>query len=510
MGLEKVNVLLVDDRPDGLITLEAVLTNPDYNLFKAESGAEALALILDHEFAVIILDVQMPGMDGFETASYIKRREKSRNIPIIFVTAINKDPFLVHKGYEAGAVDYLFKPFDPRVLKSKVSVFVELYRANRAILEQSLLLQQAEESKRIIFESASDIIATTDMNGRITSLSPSFEVLTGWTPTSWLDRTLEDLMSDDDKVEFRKSVYSALGGASMLTESHLVSKIGQSLKMETALKPLLQRGQPLGVIAVMRDTTQRYLAEEERRHREELERSNRDLELFASICSHDLQEPLRVIRTFATFLKSRNADVPATAQGLESIIQGTNRMNVLIRDILNYSKVGGTEVVSTMVDSERALDRAVANLDLAFKESGARVERGSLPTLFSNDLHMVQLFQNLISNAIKFRSKSIPVVHVGARSSKDGWVFEISDNGIGFEMDHAAKIFDVFRRLHRNDEYPGTGVGLGICKKIIERQGGKIWAESTPGKGSSFFFCIPDRSTSRGSGLPSHSNGPSN
>ncbi len=492
MGLEKVKILLVDDRPDGLITLEAVLSSPDYWLFKAESGAVALSLILEHEFAVIILDVQMPGMDGFETASYIKRRDKSRNIPIIFVTAINKDPFLVQKGYEAGAVDYLFKPFDPRVLRSKVNVFVDLYRANQALVEQAELLQQAEESKRVIFESASDIIATTDMSGRITSLSPSFEALTGWTADSWVNGTLEELMSAEDKPNFLESVLAALGGASRLCESRLMTRSGQTLNMETSIKPLQQHGLPLGVIAVMRDTTQRYLAQEERRHREELERSNRDLEMFASICSHDLQEPLRVIRTFATFLKGRSQQ-SETVQGLESIIQGTNRMNLLIRDILNYSKVGGTELVTTQVNVEKALDRAVANLDAAFKECGARVEHGQLPTVLANELNLVQLFQNLISNALKFKSDDSPLVRIGARANTDSWVFEIADNGIGFEMDNAARIFDVFRRLHRNDEYPGTGVGLGICKKIVERHGGRIWAESEPGKGSRFYFSIPNR-----------------
>ena len=488
-----VKVLLVDDRPDGLITLEAVLGSPEYELYKASSGAEALTMVLEHDFAVIILDVQMPGMDGFETAHFIKRRERSKNIPIIFVTAINKDPFLVHKGYEAGAVDYLFKPFDPRVLRSKVQVFTELYRARRALEEQTTLLARSEESKRIIIENARDIVVTTSMTGLITSLSPSFETMTDWKISEWIDRPLESLMHPADIETFRACFVDIAQGKPVLCESRLAMKSGKYLPVETSAKPLMHEANVTGVIGIVRDVSIRIETERQAKRREELERSNRDLELFASVCSHDLQEPLRVIRTFASFLRAKpeTGEDTGNRQALDSIIDGTSRMSSLIRDILTYSKVGGAGLQITEVDTSEILAQAVNNLHNSLSEAGATVTHGPLPKIDANDLQLLQLFQNLISNAIKFRSRRSPQIHIEAVRKEDAWLFSVKDNGIGFDMRHAARIFDVFKRLHRSDEYPGTGVGLGICKKIIERHGGRIWAESTPQEGSTFFFELP-------------------
>lgn len=491
---DPVNILLVDDRLDGLFTLEAVLKCPRYNLIKASSGREALAAILQFDFAVILLDVQMPGMDGFETASLIKEREKSRHIPIIFVTAINEDPFLLHKGYEVGAVDYLFKPFDPRVLKSKVGVFTDLHCKNRMLKEQTRLLQHSEESKRVIIESARDVIATTDMNGMITSLNPSFEAITGWKTHEWIGKRLETLIREEDRSRFLDFFGSALQGQNVLFETSAVSGTQTPVYVEVSAKPLIQEWAPIGVIAVMRDISARIDAERERRHREELERSNKELDQFASICSHDLQEPLRVIRSYASLLKRRfdSTEDEDSKEAVKSIIEGASRMSNLVRDILAFSQIGGTGLVIAATQSEAALDRAINNLQKAITESEATITRAApLPSVMANELQLLQVFQNLISNSIKFRSEAPPCIHVSYEESKKEWIFCIRDNGIGFEMRHAQRVFEVFNRLHRNDQYPGTGVGLGICKQIIERHGGRIWAESETGKGSTFRFSLP-------------------
>ncbi|MBY0371670.1 PAS domain S-box protein, partial [bacterium] len=418
----------------------------------------------------------------------IKERERTRHIPIIFVTAINKDPFLMHKGYEAGAVDYLFKPFDPGVLRSKVGVFTELYAKSAALNRQTQLLQQSEAANRHILENACDIIATADISGKLTSLSPAFEMITGRSRSDWLGRRLDQLF-DSPSAEFAL----LLKGQPVLFEARAFTVNGTPIDLEVSAKPMLQEMSSIGVIAVMRDVTERREIEKARRQKQELERSNRDLEQFASICSHDLQEPLRVIRTFASLLKEKcEGEIDEEwSFAVSTISEGADRMSNLIRDILTYSQVGGAEAISVVTSASAAFDKAVSNLSQAIEDSKATVTHDSLPDVMATELQLLQLFQNLISNAIKFRSVEPPRIHVSVEYAAKRSVFCVRDNGIGFDMRHAADVFEVFKRLHRTDEYPGTGVGLGICKKIVDRHGGNIWVESKPGEGSRFYFSLP-------------------
>ncbi len=494
---EKINILLVDDRPDGLMTLEAVLSNPRYNLVKASSGREALSQLLDHEFAVIILDVQMPEMDGFETASLIKQREKSKYIPIIFVTAINKDPYFICKGYEIGAVDYLFKPFDPQILKSKVEVFTELYRKTKLLLEQTALLKNSEESKRLLIESARDIIATTSEEGVITSLSPAFETITGWQTTDWIGRHFDNLVEPDDLPIAMKYFTDILQGRPVLFETRLVGKSGNRIPIEASAKPLIKNGVIQGAIAIVRDITERKEVEKEKKIRFELERSNTELEQFAHICSHDLQEPLRTMSSFAFLLKEKFGDSldQEASEMIKGLLDGASRMSFLISDLLEYAHVGAAEIPLSEIEPLLSLEIAIQNLKTIIEESDAKITFGELPSVMANHLLLVQVFQNLVSNSIKFKSLYPPHIHISSEIKNGECIFSIKDNGIGFKMEYCDKIFQVFKRLHHSEHYPGTGIGLGICKRIIERQGGKIWAESIVGKGSTFYFTLQNPSS---------------
>ncbi|MBI1861069.1 MAG: response regulator [Deltaproteobacteria bacterium] len=488
-----MNILLVDDRPDGLVTLEAVLSNPEYNLIKAGSGREALSALLDWEFAVIILDVQMPEMDGFETASLIKTREKSRTIPIIFVTAINKDPYFICKGYDVGAVDYLSKPFDPLILRSKVNVFVELFRKNLALKLQAERLQAAEEKNRVIIETARDIISTVSQDGIILSLSPAFEQVTGWHREDWIGKPFDGLVHPDDLNLAHEQLASTLTGKNALFETRIMNMAGGILTMETSAQLLVQNGERIGVIAVSRDISPRKEAERERKIRSELERSNTELEQFAHICSHDLQEPLRTMSSFAFLLKEKlegYMDVE-THEMITGLIDGASRMSFLIKDLLEYAHVGAEEIPVSSVDSLESLNQALKNLRQMIAIHNARIIHTDLPVVRANDALLVQVFQNLISNSIKFRGKAEPEITIAAHPDGADFVFELRDNGIGFKMEYAEKIFQVFKRLHNSSKYPGTGIGLCICKRVIERQGGRIWAQGELGKGASFFFTLP-------------------
>ncbi len=225
----------------------------------------------------------------------------------------------------------------------------------------------------------------------------------------------------------------------------------------------------------------------------ELQHSNAELEQFAYVASHDLQEPLRMVISYTQMLQRRYAgrlDADAD-QFIAFAVDGATRMQQLINDILAYSQVGtrSKEVEST--DCEKVLSTALANLQAAIAESGAVVTHSPLPTVMADGMHLGQVFQNLIGNAIKYHSEKRPEVDVGAERRNGEWLFSVRDNGIGIDPSYRERVFGVFERLHTRDEYPGTGIGLAICKRIVERQGGRIWVESQPGMGATFFFTLP-------------------
>jgi signal transduction histidine kinase len=245
--------------------------------------------------------------------------------------------------------------------------------------------------------------------------------------------------------------------------------------------------------SVRRALDDKQLRHAHRETQEELVRSNRDLEQFAYVASHDLQEPLRMVATYTQLLAERyRGKLDAEADKyIHHAVDGALRMQTLVNDLLAFSRVGrqGRGLEST--DCNLVVRSAIANLDSAIQESGARVLVADLPTIPADRSELVQLFQNLIGNAIKFRSSAAPEIHIAAQQSGPSWLFSVTDNGIGIGLEHVEIIFVIFKRLHTHAEYPGSGIGLAICKKIVEQHGGRIWVESEPGRGSSFKFTLP-------------------
>jgi signal transduction histidine kinase len=224
----------------------------------------------------------------------------------------------------------------------------------------------------------------------------------------------------------------------------------------------------------------------------ELKRSNEELEQFAYVASHDLQEPLRAVASYTQLLRQRFAhrlDEEAELY-LTHVLAGAARMRALINDLLDYSRVGRQSLSRTSVDTSAVLDTALADLHATLSETGAQVRRGPLPVLLADASQLGQLFRNLLSNAVRFRSEAPGLIEVRAERVGDFWQFAVQDNGIGIERRHHERIFVIFQRLHGRDR-PGTGIGLAICRKIVERHGGQIWVESEPGKGSIFYFTLP-------------------
>ena len=226
----------------------------------------------------------------------------------------------------------------------------------------------------------------------------------------------------------------------------------------------------------------------------DLLRSNEDLERFAHVASHDLQEPLRTVTSYVQLLARRYSDkLDAEAKEfIDFAVQGTQRMQTLINDLLAYSRVSTHAKPPEPTDCEAVTSEIMSNLEMAIKESGAEITCGPLPTVMADRGQLSQVLQNLIGNAIKFRSEEPPRISVTAERQADEWVFSVQDNGIGIPPEHKDSIFQVFERLHSHEEYPGSGIGLAVCKRIVERHGGRIWVESIPGEGSTFCFTIPE------------------
>jgi PAS domain S-box-containing protein len=378
----------------------------------------------------------------------------------------------------------------------------ELAEANELLKTEISEHKQAEERIRfqtIVLSQVNDAVVAFDNNHYIVYWNNGAERLYNFKSEEVLGRRMEEVtrhrwLKPEDEI----IAYDSLAETgSWRGEFIQARRNGEELRVEASITTLKnEKGAAIGFISVMRDITERKRVEEEReRWTAELARSNAELEQFAYVASHDLKEPLRMVSSFAQLLEKRykgrlgkDAD-----EFIAYIVEGTTRMLAIINDLLAYSRVGTRGKPFEPTDFESVFNQAMINLKVAIEQSGAVVTHDILPTVTADTSQMIQLLQNLISNAIKFRGKELPRVHIHAEKKGNEWVFSVQDNGIGIAPEFFGRLFQIFQRGHPASEYAGTGIGLATCKKIVERHGGKIWAESVEGKGSTFYFTIPMR-----------------
>ncbi|HXJ37969.1 MAG TPA: PAS domain S-box protein, partial [Bryobacteraceae bacterium] len=348
-----------------------------------------------------------------------------------------------------------------------------------------------------IVDSSDDAIISKDLNSTITSWNHSAERLFGYTAAEMIGQPVTILIPADRQDE-EPRILERLRRGERVNHFETVRrrKDGTLVAISLTISPIRDRsGNIIGASKIARDITDRKIAEAAQKSiADELRRANEDLEQFAFSASHDLQEPLRTIKVYSELLQQDCGDaIDVEAKGyLRHICGGATRMQMLIRDLLTYTQVAEFEKPGEPFDAGEAVAAALSGLSGLIAETSARITAGPLPTLSVHATHLEQLFQNLIGNAIKYRSPArTPVVHVTAERQGGEWVFAVSDNGIGIAPEHKEKIFGLFKRLHTNAEYSGTGIGLSICRRIVDRYHGRIWVDAEPGAGSTFRFTLP-------------------
>jgi PAS domain S-box-containing protein len=353
-------------------------------------------------------------------------------------------------------------------------------------------LRESEAKYRTLVENIPQGIFMKDRNYRWVSINENFARNLSVRPEDIVGKVDRDLFPRDiaDKYHADDIRIMEKGQTEEFEEESFLD--GKHVWVNTIKTPVRdEKDEIVGVLGIFWDITERKLAEERlRKLNAELERSNKELEQFAYVASHDLQEPLRMVSSFTQLLAKRYHDHldKEANEFIEYIIDGANRMQRLIQDLLSYSRITTRGGILNMVDTRKALGEAISNLQILIKESGTIITIDDLPQVVADYGQLVQLFQNLIGNSIKFHGEESPLVHISSELKDNEWVFSIKDNGIGIDSIYFDRVFTIFQRLHSGKQYPGTGIGLAICNRIVQRHGGKIWVESELGKGSTFHF----------------------
>jgi PAS domain S-box-containing protein len=610
MSQEKSTILLVDDRPANILALEQMLEKKDRIFLKASSGDEALKYALNRPIDLIILDVQMPAMDGFEVSQILKSNWRTKDIPIIFASAEKTEHGSIMKGFEEGAIDYLFKPLDPEITKAKVAVLLKLQMQKKELMEKNASLERSA----LLINNSADIIGIIDINSmRFEEVNQAFTNILGYALEEIKGTSVDFFLSDEDRalvrslkekrqdrISFETKVYCkdrslkwlqwnvVVKDAKWFINARDITLVKQVEKIRDFLativkqsndavyihdadgrviawnkgaesiygytedealrmkiwniipeylheetqqtidkvregevvhaietKRITKHGKIVDVLfsasliddpenaetslaITERDITQQKIAAEQimqlnnnlKDNVAQLEGANKELESFSYSVSHDLRSPLRSVVGYAGMLREDYAGkLDQEANRMLTVIErNALKMNSLIDDLLEFSRTGRKEVGKVDVDMRDLVDEVIK--DLNSEKVNFRI--GALPHIMADRTLITQVWTNLISNAVKYSGKKdTPIVEIDSFNKDGHVVFFVKDNGAGFGMEYADKLFGVFQRLHKAEDFEGTGIGLAIVHRVVTRHGGRVWAEGEVAKGATFYFSLP-------------------
>ncbi|HLK21996.1 MAG TPA: ATP-binding protein, partial [Bryobacteraceae bacterium] len=491
-------VLLADDNPDMREYVTRLLSE-HYRVTAVSNGEEALKSALSDPPDLILSDVMMPGLDGFALLERLRARPETSTIPVVLVSARAGEESRV-EGLGAGADDYLIKPFTARELLARVGSHLSMSRRRRdaelALKESQATLQSFYDSSPFlmgVIEIVDEQIVPVYCNATTAKFFgvplDTFQTQTG--ESLRIPRAIDDMWI----AQYRRSQRE---GATVHFEyEHPRPKDAIWLSVNVNYLDTAPGGRPRYSFIAEDITVRKKQEDLLRRSNDELRRANTDLEQFAYSASHDLQEPLRQVAIYSQMLERKYASrLDGDARDyLSFCVEGAQRMEMLISDLLAYSQTTRLfESAPQRVDTNEVLGTVKKNLATRIQETGATVRAADLPVVYADAVPLVHVFQNLLSNALKYRGAQAPEVTISAEQVPGFWRFAVRDNGIGIAKQFHEQIFGIFKRLHGRSEYPGTGIGLAICQKVVERYGGRIWVESEEGKGSTFFFTLPAKS----------------
>jgi PAS domain S-box-containing protein len=488
---ESANILLVDDKVDNIFALERILARKDRNIIRASDGKEALRTVLNKEIDLIILDVRMPGMGGFEVAQILRSDKRSKDIPILFATADKTEYESNLKGFDEGSIDYLYKPLDAEITEAKASMLLRLQHQRKELIQKNLKIERYD----LLINHSADIICI--INGgtlQFEEVNLAIQSILGYTVAeiegssilSYLDGAdqpgIEKLRNDNrQQFSFETRLYSKDREVKWL-DWNILNKNGlwfanarDITQQEKTRQEILQLNTNLNDNAA------------------QLESANNDLESFSYSVSHDLRAPLRAVNAYTQIiLDEYSSQFDVELKRLFLVIQTrAQRMDRLINDLLAFARMGKRTVNKVSLDFDKQVRQVIAELEGQGKIN-ANIVIHPLKSARGDAGLTYQVWTNLISNAIKYSGKrTTPLIEIGFAESPNEYIYSVKDNGTGFNMDQAHKLFGVFQRLHDNNDFEGTGIGLAIVKRVIAKHGGSVWAEGEPDKGATFYFSLP-------------------
>ena len=526
---DDVAILVVDDEPKNLFAVEAVLSGLGGSLVTALSGREALRHLLNRDFAAILLDVQMPDLDGFQTAAIIRERDRCRHVPIIFITAISKGSEHVRLGYSLGAVDYVFKPFEAEILRSKLNVFMELFRNRESVRRQAEQLRALEERRlaaevlesvrrqnELILNAVGEGICGFDGDGRVVFVNPAACRITGFRRDELIGQPAHSLLHHTradgrDCASEDCDLYSIMRGrgAHGVDGEILWRKDGTSIPIE-GMGTVLREGHALVSVMVFRDVTERRQIEHERgRLVRELEEAISARDDFLSIASHELRTPLTPIRLSVQSLKRKGQSLGAVipkglATQLDTMDRQVGRLDTLINELLDVSRitVGRLDLELTEFDAAALVREVIGRFQQELDWGGHKVTLDLPGPVVGrwDRLRLDQVVSNLLSNAMKYGGER-KLIELRVADGPTGVELSVRDHGVGISVEDQDRIFERFERLISVRHFGGFGLGLWIVRQIVEAHGGRVRVESAPGEGSTFTVAVP-RLTARAPTVP--------